>query len=53
MDSKKHYEKLKTMVNEGIKNSIFKETTDTTLHDLKHFKTSYTVILKIIKITKK
>ena len=37
MDSKKYYEKLETMVNEGIKNGIFKETTDTTLHDLKLF----------------
>ena len=37
MDSKKYYEKLETMVNEGIKNGIYKETTDTTLHDLKLF----------------
>ena len=32
MDSKKFYEKLETMLNEGIKNSIY-----TTLHDLKLF----------------
>ena len=37
MDSKKYYEKLETMVNEGIKNIVFKETTDTILHDLKLF----------------
>ena len=37
MDNKKYYEKLETMVNEGIKNGIYKETTDTTLHDLKLF----------------
>ena len=37
MNSKKYYEKLETMVKEGIKNSIYKETTDTTLHDLKLF----------------
>ena len=33
MDSKKYYEKLETRVNEGI----YKETIDTTLHDLKLF----------------
>ena len=32
MDSKKYYEKLETMLNEGIKNGIY-----TTLHDLKLF----------------
>ena len=37
MDSKKYYEKLAAMVNKGIKNVIYKETTDTTLHDLKLF----------------
>ena len=37
MDSKKYYEKLAAMVNKGIKNFIYKETTDTTLHDLKLF----------------
>ena len=37
MDSKKYYEKLETMVNEGIKNGIYKETTDTTLHEPKLF----------------
>ena len=37
MDSKKYYAKLETMVNEDIKNGICKETTDTTLHDLKVF----------------
>ena len=37
MDSKKYYEKLAGMVNKGIKNVIYKETTDTTLHDLKLF----------------
>ena len=40
MDSKKYYEKLETMVNEGIKSGIYKETTDTTLHDLKLFQDS-------------
>ena len=29
--------RLKTMVKEGLKNGIYKETTDTTLHDLKLF----------------
>ena len=37
MESKNHYQKLETMVNEGIKNGIYKETTDTTLHELKLF----------------
>ena len=37
MDSNKYYEKLETMVNEGIKNGIYKETTNTILHDLKLF----------------
>ena len=37
MDSKKYHEKLAGMVNKGIKNVIYKETTDTTLHDLKLF----------------
>ena len=32
-----YYEKLETMVKERIKNGIYKETTDTTLHDLKLF----------------
>ena len=32
-----YFEKLETMVKEGIKNGIYKETTDTTLHDLKLF----------------
>ena len=36
-DSKNSYEKLETMVNEDIKNGIYKKTTDTTLHDLKLF----------------
>ena len=40
------------MVNEGIKNGIYKETTDTTLHDLKLIQDFLTVILNIIKITK-
>ena len=31
MDSKMYYEKLKTMVKEGIKNGIYKKTADTTL----------------------
>ena len=35
MDSKRYYEKLETMVNEGIKNGNYIETTDTTLHYLK------------------
>ena len=30
IDSKKYYEKLETIVKEGIKNGIYKETTDTT-----------------------
>ena len=37
MDSKIYYEQLETMVKEGIENGIYKETTDTTLHDLKLF----------------
>ena len=37
MDSKKYHEKLETMVNEGIKNGIYKETIDSTLHDRKLF----------------
>ena len=37
MDGKKYYEKFETMVKEGIKNGIYKETTDTSLHDLKLF----------------
>ena len=37
MDSNKYYEKLETMVNEGIKSGIYKETTDTSLYDLKLF----------------
>ena len=37
MDSEKYYKKLETMVNENIKYSIYKETIDTTLHDLKLF----------------
>ena len=37
MYSKKYCEKLETMINEGIKNGIYKETTDTTLQDLKLF----------------
>ena len=37
MDIKMYFEKLETMVKEGIKNGIYKETTDTTLHDLKLF----------------
>ena len=37
MDNNKYYEKLENMVNEGIKNGIYKETTYTTLHDLKLF----------------
>ena len=32
-----YYKKLETMVKEGIKNRIYKETTDTTLYDLKLF----------------
>ena len=38
MDSKKFYKKLEIMVKEGTKNGIYKETTDTILHDLKLFK---------------
>ena len=30
IDSKKYYEKLETIVREGIKSGIYKETTDTT-----------------------
>ena len=37
MDSKMYYEKLETMVKQAIKNGIYKETADTTLHDLKLF----------------
>ena len=37
MDSEKYYKNLETMVKEDIKNGIYKETTDTTLHDLKLF----------------
>ena len=37
MDSEKYYKNPETMVKEGIKNGIYKETTDTTLHDLKLF----------------
>ena len=37
MDSEKYYEKLETMINEVIKNGIYKKTTDATLHDLKLF----------------
>ena len=37
MDSRKYYEKLETTVKEGIKNGIYKETTNTTLHDPKLF----------------
>ena len=37
MNSKKYHKKLETMVKEGIKNNIYKETTDTTLPDLKLF----------------
>ena len=32
-----YYEKLETMVKQGVKNGIYKETTDTTLHDLNLF----------------
>ena len=53
MDSKKYYEKLWTMENDGIKNGIYKETRDTTLHDLKQIKTCYIVTLRIIKNLKK
>ena len=41
------------MENDGIKNGIYKEARDTTLHDLKHIKTCYIVTLRIIKILKK
>ena len=37
IDSKKYYEKLETIVNEGIKNVICKEITDTVFYDLKLF----------------
>ena len=37
MNSKKYHKKLETMVKEGIKNNIYKETTDTTLPDPKLF----------------
>ena len=37
MDSKKYYEKLETIVNDDIKNGIYKETIDTSLYDLKLF----------------
>ena len=54
MDSKKYYKKLETMVKEDIKNGIYKETTQILLYMiLNYFKTSYTVTLRIIKITKK
>ena len=52
MDSKKYHEKLETMVNEGIKNGIYKETIVLYMI-VNYFKTSYSVTLKIIKITKK
>ena len=37
MDSKKYFKKRETMVKEGIESIVYKETTDTTLHDLKLF----------------
>ena len=37
MDSNKYYKKLETMVKEGIKKGMYKETTDATLHDFKLF----------------
>ena len=53
MDSKMYYEKLEIMVTEGIKNSIYKKTTDTTLHDLKLFQDFLYRNFMITKITKK
>ena len=37
MDSNKYYKKLETMLKEGIKKGMYKETTDTTLLDFKLF----------------
>ena len=37
MDGKKYFKKLESMAKEGIKNGIYKETTDTTSHYLKLF----------------
>ena len=53
MDSKMYYEKLEIMVTEGIKNGIYKKTTDTTLHDLKLFQDFLYRNFMITKITKK
>ena len=53
MDSKRHYEKLEPMVNEGIKNGNYIETADTTLHYLKFCQDFYTVTLMMKKINKK
>ena len=53
MDIKMYFEKLETMVKEGIKTVSIKKPQIPLYMILNYFKTSYTVTLKIIKITKK